>query len=195
AFDLDACRFTWGFHLQRKHDKWTGYVFNPDSDAGPAAVNDFHINMVHVENSGIYLSGLRTGAMLHLNDQWQVREVCSLARGAHNAQPWNDGIIFNDTGSDCVRYVKRDGIEQAYAARVYPDSDISFSGVDDTRVARQGFCRGLTTYAGRFIVAGSSPSTITLLDTQSRQWVSSVNLSMDIRNAIHGLEVWPYDTV
>lgn len=195
AFDLDTSRFSWGFHLQQRYGEWTGYVFDPCSETGPAAVNEFHINMVHVDSSGIYLSGLRTGALLHLNDQWQVREVCSLPPGTHNAQPWNDGIIFNDTASDCVRYVRRDGPGQAYPARVYPDSDISFAGIDDSRVARQGFCRGLTTFAGRFLIAGSSPSTITLLDTETRQWVSSVNLSMDIRNAIHGLEIWPFETI
>jgi hypothetical protein len=27
----------------------------------------------------------------------------------------------------------------------------------------------------------------------SEETVASVNLTMDIRNAIHGLEVWPYD--
>jgi hypothetical protein len=27
----------------------------------------------------------------------------------------------------------------------------------------------------------------------SETTVASVNLTMDIRNAIHGLEVWPYD--
>ena len=38
----------------------------------------------------------------------------------------------------------------------------------------------------------SSPSTITLFDLDSEEIVYSVNFSMDIRNAIHGLEIWPY---
>jgi len=40
---------------------------------------------------------------------------------------------------------------------------------------------------------GSSPSTITLYDLEANQVAASVNLTMDIRNAIHGLEVWPYE--
>jgi hypothetical protein len=44
----------------------------------------------------------------------------------------------------------------------------------------------------RFIAGGSSPSTVTLYDLQSKQMVASVNVTMDIRNAIHGLAVWPY---
>jgi hypothetical protein len=42
------------------------------------------------------------------------------------------------------------------------------------------------------IAAGSSPSTISIYDVEGRQVVGSVNLSMDIRNAIHGLEIWPF---
>jgi hypothetical protein len=43
------------------------------------------------------------------------------------------------------------------------------------------------------VAGGSSPSTISLYDFEAKQKVGSVNLTMDIRNAIHGLEPWPYD--
>jgi hypothetical protein len=43
------------------------------------------------------------------------------------------------------------------------------------------------------VAGGSSPSTISIYDIESGQTVGSVNMSMDIRNAIHGLELWPYD--
>jgi len=42
------------------------------------------------------------------------------------------------------------------------------------------------------IAAGSSPSTIALYDLDQQKMLRTVNISMDIRNAIHGLEVWPY---
>jgi hypothetical protein len=44
------------------------------------------------------------------------------------------------------------------------------------------------------IAAGSSPSTVTLHDLESMKTTLSINLTLDVRNAIHGLEVWPYDT-
>jgi hypothetical protein len=75
----------------------------------------------------------------------------------------------------------------------YDNSAIQFAGIDDSKVARQAFGRGLCAIGDRFVAAGSSPSTISLYDMQSRQKVGSVNLSMDIRNAIHGLEVWPFE--
>lgn len=193
AFNLETRQYEWGFRLQKQYGKWTGYTFDPLSDTGPAAVNDFHINMVHVDDTGIFLSGLRTDALLFLDRHWQVSEVCSLPSGTHNARPWRDGVLFNDTVADCVRYVPRKGKQQAFKIARYDDSQIHFAGIDDSKIARQAFGRGLCTVGDRYIVGGSSPSTITLYDVDRNQTVGSVNLSMDIRNAIHGLEVWPFE--
>ena len=193
AFDLEKKKFTWGFHLQRQYDKWSGHTFDPRSDMGPRPVNDFHINMVHVDNTGIYLSGLRTNAVLHLSNKMEVSEICTLPAGAHNARPYREGMLFNDTQSDCVRYVGRDGGSQAFKIVTYDDADIEFCGIDDSKIARQGFGRGLCPVGDRFVAGGSSPSTISLYDLETNQKVGFVNLTMDIRNAIHGLEVWPYD--
>ena len=190
SFDLNSRKFDWGFHLQKEYEKWAGYAFDPTSESGPRPVNDFHINMVHVESTGIYFSGLRLSALLHLNDKMRVSEVCNLPTGTHNARPWKDGVLFNDTANDCVRYVSRDGTEKAFKVVSYDESLIEFAGIDDSKIARQAFARGLCPVDERFIAVGSSPSTITLYDVQTNQKVGSVNLSMDIRNAIHGLEVW-----
>lgn len=192
AFDLDQRDFVWGIQLQRELDRWIGRRFDPRSEAGPVPSNSFHINMVHVEQSGMYLSGLRTGALLHIGSDFDVREVCNLPRGAHNAQPFGGGVILNDTANNCVRFVGRDGRSQVFKVPFYDAADIEFAGIDDSRVARQGFGRGLCVASDRLIAAGSSPSTISLYDVDSGQVVASVNLTMDIRNAIHGLEVWPY---
>jgi hypothetical protein len=193
AFNLDSQEFEWGFHLQKEYGKWSGHTFDPRGGYGPRPVNDFHINMVYVDGSGIYLSGLHTDALLHLSDQWVPAGICNLPAGTHNARPWNDGVLFNDTVSDCVRYVRRDGAEKAFKIVCYDDADIEFAGIDDSKIARQAFGRGLCPVGDRFVAGGSSPSTITLYDLETNQKVGSVNLSMDIRNAIHGLEIWPFD--
>ncbi len=193
AFDLNKKRFTWGFHLQRQYDQWAGHTFHPLSEMGPRPVNNFHINMVHVDSTGIYLSGLRTQALLHLDQEMQVSEVCSLPAGAHNARPYRDGILFNDTEDDCIRYAGRDNNDIAFKIVTYDDADIEFAGFDETNIARQGFGRGLCAVGDRYVAGGSSPSTISLYDLDVGQKVGSVNLTMDIRSAIHGLEPWPYD--
>jgi hypothetical protein len=193
SFNLDTREFDWAFQLQKPHDQWSGFVYDPNGESGPRPVNEFHVNMVYMDRHGIYLSGLRTAALLYLNDRMEVSEICSLPAGTHNARPWRDGVVFNDTASDCVRYVGRDGTERAWKIHSYDESAIEFAGIDDSKVARQAFGRGLCPVGERFIAAGSSPSTITLYDFEADQKVGFVNLSMDIRNAIHGLEVWPYE--
>jgi len=193
AFDLDNKKFVWGFHLQQRYDQWAGHTFDPRYDMGPRAVNNYHINMVHVDSTGIYLSGLRTRALLHIDKSMEVSTVCSLPAGAHNARPYHDGILFNDTEDDCIRYAGREGESIAFKMVTYDEADIEFAGFDETNIARQGFGRGLCTVGDRFVAGGSSPSTISLYDFESNQKVGSVNLSMDVRNAIHGLEPWPYE--
>lgn len=192
AYDLDKHVFSWGFHLQKVQDKWSGFTFDPRDEYGPAPSNEHHINMVHVNKQGIFLSGLRTGALLHIDRHNQVSEVCSLPLGTHNARPFNNGVIFNDTASDHVRFVSRDQPQRAFPIRTYDPTEIQFAGIDDSKIARQGFGRGLCVYEDRILVGGSSPSTISLYDLQSGETIGSVNLTMDIRNAIHGLGVWPY---
>ena len=149
--------------------------------------------MIDVNEDGIFLSGLKTQGLLHLRADNTVRKVCELPSGTHNPQFWKDGIIFNDTVADCVRFVPRKGEEVAFKVVAYKESDIEFAGIDDSKIARQSFARGLCTIDNRFVAVGSSPSTISLYDIDSQQMVGSVNLSMDIRNAIHGLEIWPFD--
>ena len=193
AFDLDKKKYVWGFHLIRQYDQWAGHKFDPRSNMGPRPVNEYHINMVHVDSTGIYFSGSCTNALLHLDSKMEVSEVCSLPAGVHNARPYRDGVLFNDTESDCVRYVDRDGKNIAFKVETYDEEEIEFAGVDDSNIARQGFGRGLCTVGDRYVAGGSSPSTISLYDLEAEQKVGSVNLTMDVRNAIHGLEVWPYD--
>ena len=102
-------------------------------------------------------------------------------------------MLFIDTDKDCVRYVAREGRQHAFRLPSYDGLPIESTGADDSKIARQGYGRGLYPVGDRFLAAGSSPATITLYDLETNMAVGSVNLSMDVRNAIHGLEVWPYD--
>ena len=193
AFDLGTKEYVWGYHLIRQYGQWAGHTFDPRSKQGPVPVNDYHINMVHVDKTGIYFSGQRTNALLRLGNSMEVSVVCSLPADAHNARPYRDGVLWNDTESECVRYAGRDGRNLAFKTASYDEADIEFASKDDLSDVRQGFARGLCAVGDRFVAAGSSPSTISLYDFEGEQRVGSVNLSMDIRNAIHGLASWPFD--
>jgi hypothetical protein len=191
AFDLNQREFIWGLYLLKNGNEWVGQPFDPRTRGGPAFVNSYHLNMVRVTADGIHFSGLNTQALLALSPDMTVAEVCNLPRGCHNAMPYRDGVIFNDTASDVVRYVGRSEKATAVAVPIFPEDKLENRGLDDSRLARQGFGRGLCVLNDGLVAAGSSPSTISIIDIVEGTRLTAVNLTMDIRNAIHGLERWP----
>lgn len=192
AFDLNQQEFIWGLHAAKLDGQWHGHRFDPRLDTGPPPRNQHHINNVDVNKNGLSFAGLRTGGIIGLSANAKLEQQVELPDGVHNARLTEGGVIFNDTAADIVRLCGRDGDERHFALPKYDSDTLQHTGVDDSAVARQGFGRGLCMIDERFVAAGSSPSTVTVFDIHNRQTVWSVNFSMDIRNAIHGLEVWPY---
>ena len=75
----------------------------------------------------------------------------------------------------------------------YDSSDLRHQDREESSIARAGYARGLCVLSDRVVAGGSSPSTISIYDLADNKTLLSVNLTMDVRNAIHGLEKWPYD--
>ena len=192
AFDLDKQRFSFGIQVSKTDGSWQARRFDPNGSAGPRPSNALHLNSIFCDDRGLTLSGLRTRGIVGLGAEMRLVEQVELPPGTHNARLFGDGVLFNDTAADFLRYVTRDGQERRFPFPKYDRSEIEFAGVDDSKLARQGFGRGLCIIDERLVAAGSSPSTVSVFDLASGQSVFSVNFSMDIRNAIHGLEVWPY---
>ncbi len=192
VFDLAARAFTKALHFTRSGDAYLAQAFDPRRDDGPPAGNDLHINSVHPAQGGLYVSGLRSGGMFMFNGR-DTRLVALLPDGTHNARPHEDGVLFNDTQSDCMRLATRSGDDLVFPVPRYPESELTQTDLDDSRIARQAFGRGLCLVDRHLVAAGSSPSTIALHDLSQRKTLAAVNLTMDVRNAIHGLEVWPFD--
>jgi hypothetical protein len=138
----------------------------------------------------MYISGRKTGGLLQYTGK-QIKATTTLPDGIHNARPYADGVLFNDSESDVVRFESREKQRLFRVPRYDPDL-LTHTNQDDAQIARQSFGRGLCIIGKGVIAAGSSPSTITLHDLNSMKTTLSINLTMDIRNAIHGLEVWPY---
>ena len=193
TFNLVTKTLSWGLYVSRNGDRWQGQRFDPLTAGGPPFSNNYHINMVFMEESGVYFSGLKSRALLKVSSDMSITPVCSLPEGVHNARPFRDGVIFNDTKSDVIRYVSRIGEPLSIKVPSYKVEELEFNGVDSSKVARQAFGRGLCAVSDRLVAAGSSPSTISLYDIESGERIAVVNLTMDIRNAVHGLEVWPFD--
>lgn len=193
AFDLDKQEFHWALHVDIQGFTFKGATYDPNGEDGPLLIDKMHINNVYSCEEGMYISGSKTGGMLHFNGK-SIQMSAELPKGSHNARPFRNGVLFNDTSSDCVRYASPDGVEdRKLGVPRYDRNALLNKDFDDLRTARQGFGRGLCVLSDHVIATGSSPSTISIHDLQANETVLRVNLSMDIRNAIHGLEVWPYD--
>jgi hypothetical protein len=190
GFDLDENQFCWGLHITAIGDEFRASPFNPGGQHGPSTSNTLHLNNVYCNEKGMYISGLRTRGLLRFDGR-KISIFVSLPDGAHNARPWRDGVLFNDTESNVVRHVTPE-MNRVFKVPHYPAEHLTNTEMDDSSIARQSFARGLCTISNSLIASGSSPSTITLHDVDTMKTTLSVNLSLDIRNAIHGLEVWPY---
>jgi hypothetical protein len=193
AFDLDVKKFTWGMRISNRDYKFFTSIFDPESDEGPIMLNRIHINNVFCNRNGMYISGLKTDGMLHFNGK-KVHMSVELPEGVHNARPFRDGVLFNDSQADALRYAGRgEGNEDRAmpVPRFEPDELLHAEG-DTTGIARASFARGLCVLSNSIVAGGSSPSTITVYDLATNMQMLSVNLTNDVRNAIHGLEVWPY---
>jgi hypothetical protein len=178
GFDLDRKSFSWGMRISAVGDGFAGQPFDPEFDTGPAP------------SGGMHISGLRTAGILLFNGR-ELRRWVSLPVGAHNAQPFRDGVLFNDTEADVVRLAARSG-ERVFRVPSYPPGQLTNVDPGDSRVARQAFGRGLCVIDDQHIAAGSSPSTISVHDLRPEGRSRMATLSYDVRNAIHGLEVWPF---
>ena len=66
-------------------------------------LNKLHLNNVHCDSNGMYISGLQTGGMLHFNGK-TVLMSAELPPGSHNARPFRDGVLFNDSEAHVLRY-------------------------------------------------------------------------------------------
>ncbi len=84
-------------------------------------LNKLHLNNVHCTKGGMYLTGLKTGGMLLFNGR-EVQMAVELPPGTHNARPFRDGVLFNDTEANALRYAGRGDGREDRAMRVptYP---------------------------------------------------------------------------
>jgi hypothetical protein len=167
-------------------------IFDPEAPDGPTLGDTCHINSVFFEGGTLYLSGRG------LRDVWQVRDdrLRSFARipyGSHNARPFRDGVLLNHTETDRIAFMSRRGrLRRAFPLTHYEAGRLLHSNLPDD-LARQSFGRGLAVVDEQLIVGGSSPATLTAYQFDPPRILRSVNVTMDVRNAVHGLEVWPAD--
>lgn len=187
-FDLRAGEFNRGW-LLRPREKNTLHlqVFDPRK-SGPSPGNSLHLNNVTRDADGLYVSGRGLPMLLQINDK-ALRPIAKLPPGVHNAMKYREGVLYNDTNSDLLAYEADDAFCYLDVPS-YPTEQLQNAELGDEKLARQAFGRGLCLFRDNIVIAGSSPSTITVWDLDAGAALKSINLTMDVRNAIHGLHVW-----
>ncbi|MEQ8770607.1 MAG: hypothetical protein RIB60_08870 [Phycisphaerales bacterium] len=167
--------------------------FNPQSDTGgPPRGDNLHINSVWRANAATFVGTLRLPVLMAYDDRLKLTPYAQISAHTHNARPFGDGVLYNATGEDAIVIADRRGnVRNRYAIPKYDPSAMTHTDVPED-YARQGFGRGLCVGEDGVLIGGSSPSTVTAHHSQTGEILAQVNVSMDVRNCPHGLEIWPY---
>lgn len=189
-FDLAMQRFDSGIHLFANGTALGARVFDPHAADGPATGISFHINNVYVDPTGIHFSGRKLNALVRLNSKG-LTALARLPQGTHNARPFRDGVLFNNTEADTLDYLTPLR-HIAIPVPRFDDASLVNAMMDETGLARQAFGRGLCILDETHVAAGSSPTTIAIHDLASQRITHQITLTRDVRNAAHGLALWPY---
>lgn len=205
VFDLEQERFVRAYCyrdnvqpsiVSKMVAKFTGgkklyYAFDPEGSSGPEAADTHHINNVFVSDGNIYFSGTKMDALMRVTANETLEHAAVIPKGTHNVQFLNDQLVMNNTVADAILIADVKGLKVAqFNIPTYDPALLQNHGLPNDH-ARQAFGRGLC-ISGEFVVGGSSPATISVYRMGKPDPVRSVNLTMDIRNAIHGLEVYPF---
>ncbi len=190
VLDLRTRRFTQGLNLALDGKRASLRTFNPESGMGPEPTRIFHLNSVRASAAGVDFCGLHAPGLMR-TDGRSLTMLAPVPRGTHNAQLVDEAVLYNDTAADRVcRIAGGKTLEMAVPA--YARHEILNIDRFESTVARPGFARGLCMVTPGLVAGGSSPSTISLYELGEGSRIATQNISMDVRNAIHGLAVWPF---
>jgi hypothetical protein len=195
-FDLHAQAFTraWCFRQFDLRD-WSSQpcliAFDPNCPAGPGQKDTYHLNNVCGMDGSLYVSGTNLDLIWEITPRNKLEPFAKVPRATHNARPFKSGALMNDTANNRVVYQDRNGsILECFPIEEYPKAELQMADLPADH-ARQGFGRGLATWNDEFVIAGSSPATLAVYQLGASCAITRITLTMDIRNSIHGLTLWP----
>ncbi len=203
AFDLKLERFAWGLQLSNDESGLRASPFDPSGTLGPSPRKKLQLQSVYANARGLFVSGPGVLGLLHFDGK-RIARLVSLPEGARDARPWRDGVLFNDTSANSVRFLtpehNRVFALLPYPAESYANGSMPHSSPEsmqvvsmpDPAIARHQFARGLCVLDDQQFAAGSSPLTITLHNIESMKTTQRFNLDMDVRHSVHSLALWPY---
>ena len=167
-------------------------VYDPNKPHIAVKNDTLHINNVCYAGGMCLFSGLAMNVMMMIVDD-QVKPFARVPATTHNCQPLGKGIVMNSTGQDAVVMADRNAnTHKQFPYPQYDESTLTHTDIPGD-YARQAFGRGLCVDpVNKLLIAGSSPGTVTAFDPREEKVVSTVQVTNDLRNAPHGLEIWPF---
>jgi hypothetical protein len=201
-FDLPAARFVRGYQLRfsavwrarrrfELHPRPRLTIFEQLREDDVEAGDTCHVNSVTADERGIHLCGTALGDLWTIRDG-RLHRFAKITYGSHNARPYREGVLLNHTRTDRVAYLNLHGrVVRSWPVHRFGADELEHAGLSED-LARQAFGRGLAILDDDLFVAGSSPATVTVYDFGADEPVSQVTLTRDVRNAVHGLERWPF---
>jgi hypothetical protein len=190
GFDLDSQRFDWALQVLAPGFETGAHPFDPMSDDGPIMLGKLDLRDVYCDATGMYITCGR--GLIRFSGN-AITTAAELPPNSQNAQPFRDGILFNDSLDGTLRYTGRGEGEEDRAMPVPKYSDIHHRDWCDDDLANAGFARGLCRLNNAVVAGGSSPAAISIYDLAANRTLLSVRLSPDARTAIHSIVVWPFD--
>ncbi|HEU4389757.1 MAG TPA: hypothetical protein VFV34_18270 [Blastocatellia bacterium] len=165
--------------------------FDPDSEDGPLPADRYHINNVFCDNGSMFFSGTGSGTLWQMSKS-ELKPFARIPHGTHNVRPFQTGVLLNETAGDRMAYYDRNSrLQHEFSIPRYRQAELLMCDLPED-YARQGFGRGLCLTNDGLIVGGSSPATISVYQLGVTHPIRTVNITMDVRNSIHGLEIWPF---
>ena len=188
GFDLDRQMFDWALHVDVRGHIFRGRIYDPQAEDGPLLLGKLGINHVYCDENGMYISGSRTGGMLHWGGR-EIRMSAQLPGGSHNAQPFRDGVLFTEHSSGLLRYSGRGEGREDRALRIRKTAvEQSPEALDEeVDTLKIGAARGLCVLSDSVIAVGSCPASVTIFDLARNEQVLQVVLSKDLNTAVHSL--------
>jgi hypothetical protein len=172
GFDLDSKTFDWALQVKSRGFDIGAHPFDPMSDDGPIMLAKLDLREINCDGSGMYITSDK--GVLRFNGN-SIGIAVELPPGSHDARPYRDGVLFNDSEAGTLRYAGRG------------------EGEEDRSMEVGEFSRGLCLLQDTIVASGSSPAAISVYDLAANEKLFSVQISEDEHSAIHTIAVWPFD--